>query len=177
MKRFYLKRIEDHVTIVHRPTHQVIGFGELNGELKKLIKLYVDMSTEEFYKELNNLGLKLRIDKTNNLEGRTEENEEWYKGAWKFTTEQVLEHYNLDKDIIPEEQPPIELIKKLNRDKTGDWNLEGKKLPKKKKKLTRKPKKMSNKRFSTIEEVREAYLSKEITLKEYKKLKMNLARV
>ena len=107
MKRFYIKRIGDFVTIVHRPTHQTITMGSLDEEMGKQIKRFIKMTTEEFYKELYSFGLKFKTTK-NIKEEQDKEKEDWYKSAWSFTTKQVLDHYKLKEDSIPEEEVPLE---------------------------------------------------------------------
>ncbi len=94
MKRFYIKRVSDFVTIVHRPTHQMIVMGEMNEEMGKHVKRFIKMSTEEFYKELNNLGLKFKTSRSIQEE-QDKEKEDWYEKAWLSTTKQVLDYYKL----------------------------------------------------------------------------------
>ena len=182
MKRFYIKRIGDFVTIVHRPTHQTITIGSLDEEMGKQIKRFIKMTTEEFYKELHSLGLKFKTTK-NIKEEQDKEKEDWYKSAWSFTTKQVLDHYKLKEDSIPEEEVPLELIEELQRREETSWNIEPKeekkeaieeeKKPKKRKKL---PKKVSNKKVATLvpyktkHEVRRAYIAKEIDLETFKNI-------
>lgn len=183
MKRFYIKRIADHVTIVHRPTHQVIMMGNMDEDMKKVIKSYMEMSTEEFYKELNSLGLKFKTSR-GIQEDIDKEKEEWYEKAWIFTTKQVLDYFKL-KDNIPEEEVPYELIKELQKEDNKVWNIEPneevkeetkeeeKKSPlKKRKKL---PKKVKNEKVKTLvpyktkQEVRSAYIAGEIDISTFKK--------
>ena len=193
MKRFYIKRIADYITIVHRPTHQVIMMGSLDEEMGKQIKRFIKMTTEEFYKELHSLGLKFKTTK-NIKEEQDKEKEDWYKSAWSFTTKQVLEHYKLKEDSIPEEEVPYELIKELQKEDNKVWNIEPKeekkeapeekekpkKVLKKRKKL---PKKVSNKKVATLvpyktkQEVRRAYIAKEIDLETFKKYMIELTKL
>ena len=196
MKRFYIKRIADYITIVHRPTHQVIMMGNMDEEMGKQIKRFINMSTEEFYKELNSLGLKFKTIK-NIKEERDKEKEDWYEKAWKFTTKQVLDHYKLKEDSIPNEEVPLEFIKELQKEGNKVWNIEPKeeikeepkeepkeetkeavKEEKPKKKNKKLPKKEKNKKkevlggYRSKQEVRRAYIAKEIdieTLKKYMK--------
>ena len=185
MKRFYIKRVADHVSIVHRPTHQVIMMGNMDEEMGKQIKRFIKMSTEEFYKELNSLGLKFKTSRSIQEEV-DEEKEDWYKSAWIFTTKQVLDHFKL-KDNIPEEEVPLELIEELQRREGTSWNIETKEelkeapeekeKPKKRtlKKRKKLPKKVKNEKVKTLnpyknkQEVRSAYISGKIDLETFKK--------
>lgn len=183
MKRFYIKRVSDFVTIMHRPTHQIIRMGSLDEDMKKAIKSYMKMSPEEFYKELNSLGLKFKTQKTFN-EDVDKEKEDWYEKAWLSTTKQVLDHFKL-KDNIPEEEVPYELIKELQRGERTGWSLttkEEEKKPEKqeekpkktlKKKVKKLPKKVKNEKvvnpYKTKQEVRRAYHNGEIDQETYKK--------
>ncbi len=183
MKRFYIKRIADYITIVHRPTHQIIMMGEMNEEMGKQIKRFIKMDTKEFYKELHSLGLKFKTTK-DIKEEQDKEKEDWYKSAWSFTTRQVLDHYKIKEDSIPEEEVPLELIKELQKEDSKGWNIsakdETKEAPEEKKKLLKKkklPKKVSNEKVALVpykskQEVRSAYIAGEIdisTLKKYMK--------
>lgn len=189
MKRFYIKRIADYITIVHRPSHQIIMMGEMDEEMGKQIKRFIKMSAEEFYKELHSLGLKFKTTK-NIKEEQDKEKEDWYEKAWIFTTKQVLDHYKLKEDSIPEEEVPYELIEELQRGERTVWDIEPKeeikealeeeKKPKKRtlKKGKKSPKKVSNEKVATLvpyktkQEVRSAYIAGEIdisTLKKYMK--------
>lgn len=179
MKRFYIKRVSDFVTIVHRPTHQVIMMGNLDEEMGKQIKRFINMTTEEFYKELNSLGLKFKTNKSYQ-EVIDKEKEDWYEKAWIFTTNQVLKHYKLKEDSIPEEDVPYELIKELQNGERTGWNIESKEevkeapeekeKPKKllKKKTKKLPKKVKNEKvvilvpYESKQEVRSAYIAGEI---------------
>lgn len=187
MKRFYIKRVSDFVTIVHRPTHQVIMMGNMNEEMGKQIKRFINMTTEEFYKELHSLGLKFKTNKSYQ-EDIDKEKEDWYEKAWSFTTKQVLDYYKIKEDSIPEEEVPYELIEELQRREGTSWNIEPneevKEAPEEKhkkvlKKMVKKlPKKVKNEKVKTLvpykskQEVRSAYIAGEIdisTLKKYMK--------
>ena len=189
MKRFYIKRISDYITIVHRPTHQIIMMGELNEEMGKQIKRFIKMSTEEFYKELNSLGLKF---KTKVLPEEVDnEKEDWYEKAWLYTTKQVLDHYKIKHDSIPEEEVPYELIRELQKTEQSGWSIttkEEEKEPKKKsKKLLKKkskklPKKVKNEkkttlgRYKDLKELEKAYSGGELSTRDYIKLKRKLSQ-
>lgn len=187
MKRFYIKRVSDFVTIVHRPTHQVIMMGNMNEEMGKQIKRFINMTTEEFYKELHSLGLKFKTNKSYQ-EDIDKEKEDWYEKAWSFTTKQVLDYYKIKEDSIPEEEVPYELIEELQRREGTSWNIEPneevKEAPEEKhkkrtlKKRKKLPKKVKNEKVKTLvpyesrQEVRRAYIAGEIdisTLKKYMK--------
>ena len=193
MKRFYIKRVSDFVTIVHRPTHQIIMMGNMDEEMGKQIKRFINMTTEEFYKELNSLGLKFKTNKSYQ-EDIDKEKEEWYEKAWLSTTKQVLDHFKL-KDNIPEEEVPYELIEELQKEDNRVWNiepkeeikeaLEEKEKPKKRtlKKRKKLPKKVKNEKVKTLvpykskQEVRRAYIAKEIDLETYKKYMIELNKL
>jgi hypothetical protein len=186
MKRFYIKRIADYVTIVHRPTHQVIMMGNMDEEMGKQIKRFINMTTEEFYKELHSLGLKFKTTK-NIKEEQDKEKEDWYKSAWSYTTKQVLDHYKIKEDSIPDEDMPLELIEELQRREGTSWDIEPKEekkeaieekeKPKKRtlKKRKKSLKKVSNKKVATLvpyktkQEIRSAYIGGEIDLETFKK--------
>ena len=185
MKRFYIKRVGDYVSIVHRPTHQIITMGNLDEEMGKKIKKFIKMSTEEFYRELNNLGLKFKTSRSIQEE-QDKDKEDWYEKAWIYKTNQVLDNYKIKLDSIPEEEVPLELIKQLQKEESKGWNISAKEetkdvkvKPKKvleKKKKTRKlPKKVSNEKvvslvpYETKQEVRRAYTGGEIDIETYKK--------
>ena len=185
MKRFYIKRVGDYVSIVHRPTHQIITMGNLDEEMGKKIKKFIKMSTEEFYRELNNLGLKFKTSRSIQEE-QDKDKEDWYEKAWIYKTNQVLDNYKIKLDSIPEEEVPLELIKQLQKEESKGWNISAKEetkdvkvKPKKvleKKKKTRKlPKKVSNEKvvslvpYETKQEVRRAYTGGKIDIETYKK--------
>lgn len=186
MKRFYIKRIGDHVTLVHRPTHQTIMMGSMNEEMGKQIKRFIKMSTEEFYKELISLGLKFKTNKSYQEE-LDKDKEDWYEKAWLFTTNQVLDNYKIKLDSIPEEEVPLELIKELQTQESKCWNISAKEetkeapeereKPKKvlKKKTKKLSKKVSNEKvvslvpYKSKQEVRRAYRGGEIDQETYKK--------
>lgn len=189
MKRFYIKRVSNFVTIVHRPTHQVIMIGSLDEEMGKQIKRFIKMDTKEFYKELHSLGLKFKTNKSYQ-EDIDKEKEDWYEKAWIFTTKQVLDYYKIKEDSIPEEEVPYELIEELQRREETSWNIEEtkeevkeapeekeKEKPKKRtlKKRKRLPKKVKNEKAKTLnpyktkQEVRSAYIAGEIDLETLKK--------
>lgn len=182
MKRFYIKRVSDFVTIVHRPTHQVIMMGNMDEEMGKQIKRFINMTTEEFYKELHSLGLKFKTSR-GIQEEQDKEKEDWYEKAWIFTTKQVLKHYKLKEDSIPEEEVPLELIEELQKGERTGWNVVAKEAPeeeKKSKKSTLKkrkklPKKVKNEKvvilvpYKSKQEVRRAYIGGEIDIETFKK--------
>ena len=197
MKRFYIKRIADHITIVHRPTHQIIMFGNMDKEMGKQIKKFIKMTTEEFYKELNSLGLKFKTQESYNEEV-DKDKEDWYKGAWIYTTNQVLKHYKIKLDSIPEEEVPLELIKQLQKEAKTGWDIKPKEekkeapeeqeKPKKRtlKKRKKLPKRVSNKKVSNekvvslggykdLKELEEAYSGGELSTRDYIKLKRKLS--
>lgn len=162
MKRFYIKRISDHITIVHRESHQTIWMGSTDEEGKKAIEKFIGMTTKAFYKELNELGLKF---KTNNLamEEVKKDKEEWYNGAWLSTTTQVLELLKIDLEI-PEEKFPVDYVRELQTSKSTGWGSsrkEGKKSAKEEVKTLKK-------------EVEEEEHQEEEKPKKLKQLKLNL---
>jgi len=185
MKRFYIKRVADYITIVHRPSHQVILVGNMDEEMGKQIKRFINMTTEEFYKELHSLGLKFKTSRSI-LEDIDKEKEDWYKSAWIYTTKQVLDHYKIKEDSIPEEEVPLEFIKELQKEDNKVWNIESneevkeevkEEKPKKllKKKNKKLPKKVEKEKEEVLEgykskqEVRSAYIAGEIDISTYKK--------
>lgn len=182
MKRFYIKRVSDFVTIVHRPTHQIIMMGEMNEEMGKQIKRFINMTTEEFYKELNSLGLKFNLSRSIQEE-QDKEKEDWYEKAWIYTTKKVLDYYKIKEDSIPEEEIPLEFIEELQKEGTEGWDIEDKEAPEEKekhkkrtlKKRKRLPKKVSNEKVATLvpykskQEVRSAYIAGEIDIETLKK--------
>lgn len=182
MKRFYVKRVSDFVTVMHRPTHQMIKMGRMDEEMKKAIKSYIKMTPEEFYRELNALGLKFNTKDTYNEQKDTEK-EDWYNKAWLMTTNQVLKEFKIKQDSIPEENVPLDFIRELQHRAVGTWNLNGstktpeepKEAPEEPKKKPKKlTKKVKNEKvvplvpFKTKAEARSAYLKKRITREEYK---------
>ena len=159
----------------------------MDEEMGKQIKRFIKMTTEEFYRELHSLGLKFKTSR-DIQEDIDKEREDWYKGAWIYTTKQVLDNYKIKEDSIPEEEVPLELIKELQKGERTGWNiepkeeikeaLEEKEKPKKrtlKKKAKKLPKKVSNEKVATLvpykskQEVRRAYSSGEIDIETYKK--------
>ena len=180
MKRFYIKRIADYITIVHRPSHQIIMVGNMDEKMGKNIKKFINMTTKEFYRELHSLGLKFKTNKSYQEEV-DKEKEDWYKGAWLYTTKQVLNHYKLKEDSIPEEDMPLEFIKELQKGEGTGWNIEPKEAPEEKekpKKLLKKkklPNKVKNEKkevlvpYKSKQEVRRAYSGGEIDLDTFKK--------
>ena len=167
--------------------------GEMNEEMGKQIKRFIKMSTEEFYKELNSLGLKFKTNKSYQEEV-DKDKEDWYKSAWLFTTKQVLKHYKLKEDSIPEEEVPLELIEELQKDGRTGWDIkpkeetkeapEEKEKPKKvlKKKAKKLPKKVKNEKvvylggYKDLKELEEAYSGGELSTRDYIKCMRALKR-
>lgn len=191
MKRFYIKRVADHITITHRPTHQVIMMGNMDEEMGKQIKRFIKMTTEEFYRELHSLGLKFKTSRSIQEE-QDKDKEDWYEKAWIYTTNQVLENYKIKLDSIPEEEVPLELIKELQREDSKGWNIsakeETKEVPEekpkkvlKKKKAKKLPKKVKSEKvvslggYKDLKELEEAYSGGELSTREYIKLKRKLS--
>lgn len=155
----------------------------MDEEMGKQIKRFINMTTEEFYKELHSLGLKFKTNKSYQ-EDIDKEKEDWYEKAWSFTTKQVLDHYKIKEDSIPEEEVPLEFIEELQRREGTSWNIEPKegtkeeeKKPNKRtlKKRKKLPKKVGNKKVATLvpyktkQELRSAYIAGEIDIETYKK--------
>ena len=114
------------------------------------------------------------------------EKEDWYKSAWIYTTKQVLDHYKIKEDSIPEEEVPLEFIKELQKEDNKVWNIESneevkeevkEEKPKKllKKKNKKLPKKVEKEKeevlggYKSKQEVRSAYIAGEIDISTYKK--------
>ena len=175
MKRFYVKRVSDFVTVVHRPTHQIIRMGSMDEDMKKAIKSYIKMTTEEFYTELNSLGMKFSTKESYNEQKDTEK-EDWYNKAWLMTTNQVLKEFKIKQDSIPEENMPLDIIRELQKNTVSGWNLSTKEEPeeapeelkKKPKKLTKKVKNGKAPAYQTKDEVRRAFTKNEISREQYK---------
>lgn len=186
MKRFYVKQVSQFVTIVHRPTHQTIVMGELTDEMKLEIIRLAKLTTEEFYEEMVEKGMRLTV-KADWMRDIKADDEEWYKKAWSYTSKKVLKQYGLDEDLIPEEEYPFELVREMKsgkkkrgwgatvletenkkEEKRVEEKPKKKKLPKKlKKKL---PKKVKSEKYKSKEDVRKAFSGGEIDATLYKEL-------
>ena len=116
MNRIYLAVTGDSVSVYHRPTHQLINIGSIK-EMKAFVKSVLSLDTKEYYTWLiNRCRFKVALEgrKRKDYIANVKESEDWYKGAWKSTTEKFLNKYHL-KNII--EEVPFELIDKLKEEK------------------------------------------------------------
>lgn len=126
LKRFYIKKVGDSISIYHRPSHQLIWSGKLDEEGREKVNKFINMSRNEFYSYIldNNIDI-TPIGHFSPVKNTMQEQEEWLRGAWEYTTRQVLKYYNLDVNSIPlEEEPTREYLVRLkeslaeNRSKT-----------------------------------------------------------
>lgn len=121
MKRFYIKKVSDYISIVHRPTHEIIYRGELGDESKGVLKRLLEIDTKGYYDYLiNSVGIKAGTSSL--LEEPDKEKEEWYKKAWIMSTEQIMEQYGLGE--VPEEDVPMDYIRVLKTKKNKkNWSV------------------------------------------------------
>ena len=126
MKRFYIKKIDDSISIYHRPSHQLIWNGKLDKEGREKVNEFINMSRDEFYSYIIDNKIDITPIWNYSTKNTMQEQEEWLKGAWEYTTKQVLEYFNIDVNSIPvEEEPTREYLVRLkeslseNRSKAG----------------------------------------------------------
>lgn len=114
MRRFYLKRTGNSISITNRCTHELLGFASLDDKkkAKKLVLDLANMTTEEYIKYAIGLGARFKSQKTTGFEVSADA-ESWYEGAWKTTTTFALKELGLKDDIIPDEDITPELVKEV----------------------------------------------------------------
>ena len=139
MKRIYLKRTGNLITIMNRNTHELLGFLSMEDRegAKKAIKDICNMSTEEYIQYALGLGVRFRTEQKQKQFLIDEESEKWYEGAWVTTTTHTLKELGMsDSDIPNDEITPslVEEVKKAMKESKGTPVRAKKPLPKKKEK-------------------------------------------
>lgn len=134
-KRFYIKKVGDSISIYHRPSHQLIWSGKMDENGRERINEFINMSRDEFYIYIIGNNIDITPIGYFSAKNTMQEQEEWLKGAWEYTTRQVLEYFNIDVNSIPIEEEPtrdylIRLKESLDRSKAKSRRK--KKLHKKK---------------------------------------------
>jgi len=138
MKRIYLKRTGNWITVMNRNTHELLGFLSMEDKegAKKAIKDICNMSTEEYIQYALGLGVRFSTYKQKQFVFN-EESEKWYEGAWATTTTHTLKELGMsDSDIPNDEITPslVEEVKKAMKESKGTPVRAKKPLPKKKEK-------------------------------------------
>jgi hypothetical protein len=115
--RFYLVTTGDNVSIRNRNTGELIEFTALSDkkEAKKLITNLSKMTTEEYIKYCIDKGVRFRNDNRELVISK--EDEDWFKGAWKYTTEKALKDLGIKQEIIPNDEKEItlDLVKDIKK--------------------------------------------------------------
>lgn len=141
LKRFYIKKVGDSISIYHRPSHQLIWSGKLNEEGREMIEKFINMGRDEFYSYV--LDSKIDITPIGNfspIKNTMQEQEDWLRGAWEYTTKQVLEYFNIDINSIPiEEEPTRDYLIRLKESLAGNKNKAGQRKKKLLKKKSSRP--------------------------------------
>lgn len=180
MERFYLKVLGNYVSVYHRPTHRLIEFLPDNEkDAKARVLELIKMSTEDFY----TLMFSKEITPQDKFyEDVTKEQEDWYKGAWKFHTDRYIVDNNI-KVKIPDEEMPFEFIAKLvkaSRKDTEGWSTKKNDVPISPKETIEEPKKEVRKlltkkpKLSPLEELEKTFKSGNMSLREYIKTKKEI---
>ena len=133
MKRIYLKRTGNLITIINRNTHELLGFLSTEDKegAKKAIKDICNMSTEEYIQYALGLGVRFRANKQNQFVV-DEDSEKWYTGAWATTTTHTLKELGMKDSDIPDDEITPSLVERVRHKRES---VRAKKpLPKKKEK-------------------------------------------
>ena len=107
MERLHLRIIDNTIDVLYRPNHTYLEFLPNNEEGLKKLKEIVEYSREEFvlYLSYCNSFPIFRRDMIQNI--KDSKLEEWYQGAWKMQTNQLLNKIGLknpiEKPIFSEE--------------------------------------------------------------------------
>jgi hypothetical protein len=137
MKRIYLKRTGNLITIMNRNTHELLGFLSIEDRegAKKAIKDICNMSTEEYIQYALGLGVRFSADKHKKFIVN-EDSEKWYEGAWATTTTHTLKELGMKDNIPDDEITPslVEEVKKAMKESKGTPVRAKKPLPKKREK-------------------------------------------
>lgn len=138
MKRIYLKRTANMITIMNRNTHELLGFLSMDDKesARKTIKDICNMSTEEYIQYALGLGVRFIIDKHKKFIVN-EDSEKWYEGAWATTTTHTLKELGMSDSNIPEDEITpslVEEVKKAMKESKGTPVRAKKPLPKKEEK-------------------------------------------
>lgn len=114
VKRIYLKRTANHVTIINRNTHELLGLLSMDDKegTRKTIKDICNMSTEEYIQYALGLGVRFRTDKQKQFIVN-EDSEKWYEGAWATTTTNTLKELGMKDSDIPDDEITPELIEEV----------------------------------------------------------------
>lgn len=133
MKRIYLKRTGNLITIMNRNTHELLGFLSMEDKegAKKAIKDICNMSTEEYIQYALGLGVRFSTYKQNQFVFN-EDSEKWYEGAWATTTTHTLKELGMKDSDIPDDEITPELIEEVKHKRESVRTK--KPLPKKKEK-------------------------------------------
>lgn len=136
MKRIYLKRTGNLITIMNRNTHELLGFLSMEDKegAKKAIKDICNMSTEEYIQYALGLGVRFRTEQKQKQFLIDEESEKWYEGAWVTTTTHTLKELGMSDSDIPNDEITPELIEKVKKKLNRTLVKAKKPLPKKKEK-------------------------------------------
>jgi hypothetical protein len=186
--RFYLKRVGNGLTITNRGTHELIGFASMDSkkETKELIGKMCKMTDEEYIQYCLTAGVRFRLDATTKTAFRNDpEDEKWFNGAWKSTTQFALKELGLDLKAIPEDTITTEKVEAVRKGGVVAKNTK-KVLPKKvveepkkeEKPVVKKalPKKETKPVYKTKDEVRKAYAEKKINQEQFKELMRSFSK-
>jgi len=117
-ERFYLQVTGNHISIIHRPTHTLLGFLSLEDkvEAKSKIEELIKLPQSDFLNYLTELNLHLAPTAKTVEDLMTEDKENWLKNAWSSTTVQALKALGIT-DVIPTEDFNLEHFKELRQAK------------------------------------------------------------
>lgn len=160
--RYYIKEVNKVYDIVDRFTHITIIQGLLINELESYIKELNNLTIEEYF----NKYLKNKYYER----GNKAELEEWFKSAWMYTTNRVVNNHNIIEDCLNKE-----IINKLLNatDEVATTTDERKGVKKmlKKAKADNKDITLEDLKGKTEEEVRRLFIDKKISVDLFKQYK------
>lgn len=123
LPRFYIVRVANYYSIRHRETHNHLESYETVEELVEKIEEYNQLSTVEMYEYLYKNHGRMPKDKQAIWENYKEEEDRWYRGAWKPYTISFYEefpHLYLEEKTVPY----AEISDMIRKSKQQRWRLE-----------------------------------------------------
>lgn len=99
IERLHLRKFGDNIDILYRPNHDYIDFVKANEDGFNRIKELLHMSRENFAQFLKTKKSFITKSKYSDISKSTKE--EWFKGAWKTQTDNILKEIN-EENVIEE---------------------------------------------------------------------------
>lgn len=99
IERLHLRIIEDTIDILYRPNHNYIAFVPNDDNGKAEVKRIAQMSREEFCEYLKTRPCLPKLTKEDVLNLKNTKAEEWFLGAWKMQTDNLLKELCVENPI------------------------------------------------------------------------------